>query len=300
MITNSTKKPYKTLVAPKSQILSRTDTALVNLSSLLILGGAIWGPAFFYWLYKKWRTTPNDDEKNKKKRRLYRNIFITAVLVTIWGPHRHRKVGEFLKIREWRFLKAWTNYVAMEVISEASDGKKHNFDMKKDQAIFAIIPHGIIPIPLGFAAIPKLAIDVFGEIRPVVASATRFVPGFRTMLEWVGCIDANRSSVEKALSKGHRIGVSPGGIAEMFEGYPKPDRHPNDECAILKNRKGFVRMALKNEIPLVPVYCFGGAKLFRRLQLPMVVEKLSNFLRISIVVVFGKFGKRLLIFLLLG
>ncbi len=76
----------------------------------------------------------------------------------------------------------------------------------------------------------------------------------------------------------------------MFEGYPKPGRSPNDECALLKSRKGFVRLALKNNIPLIPVYCFGGNKMFRRLQLPKVVERVSNILRISIVIVFGKYG----------
>lgn len=80
-------------------------------------------------------------------------------------------------------------------------------------------------------------------------------------------------------------------FVEMFEGYPKPGRSPDDECALLKNRKGFVRLALKNKIPLIPVYCFGGSKTFRRIQLPKVVEKISNLLRISIVIVFGKYGE---------
>ena len=78
----------------------------------------------------------------------------------------------------------------------------------------------------------------------------------------------------------------------MFEGYPKPGRLPDDEYALLKSRKGFVKLALKHKIPLVPVYCFGGNKMFKRLQLPTVVEKISNFLRISIVLFFGKYGKK--------
>lgn len=84
--------------------------------------------------------------------------------------------------------------------------------------------------------------------------------------------------------------MAPGGIAEMFQGYPKPSAHPDEEYVILKQRKGFVRMAVKHGIPLIPVYCFGATKMFKRLQLPDFVEHLSNILRISICVFFGSMG----------
>ena len=212
-------------MAPKSKTISKTDNALVALSSLFFVGGVAWAPAFYIWLYKKWKNTPNDEE-NKKKRKIYRNIFITAVLVSIFGPHRHRKVEEWINFRNWRIVKAWVNYMAYEVISESPPihigvgggggggiPKRPKFDMKKDQAIFAIVPHGIVPFSIGFATLPQVAVDAFGGFRPVVASATRFLPGLRTVMEWVGCVDATRSSVERVLRNGERIGVSPGGIA---------------------------------------------------------------------------------------
>ena len=102
--------------------------------------------------------------------------------------------------------------------------------------------------------------------------------------------DATRSSVETAISRGDRIGIAPGGISEMFEGYPKPMTHPNDECAILQARKGFIRLAVKYGVPVVPVYCFGSTKILKRLQLPSIVEKVSNALRISICLFFGQWG----------
>ena len=188
--------------------------------------------------------------------------------------------------------------MAFEIISETSNTNcelKPNFDLKKDQAIFTIVPHGIFPFSMGFAALPQIALDTIGGFRPVVASATRLVPALRTIMDWLGCVDATKASVERVLSNGERIGVCPGGIAEMFEGYPKPGRLPNDECALLKSRKGFVRLALKNNIPLIPVYCFGGNKMFKRLQLPKIVEKISNLLRISIVIFFGKYGEYVII-----
>ena len=108
------------------------------------------------------------------------------------------------------------------------------------------------------------------------------------VLHWFSKSDASRPSVDRALKEGVRLGIAPGGIAEMFEGYPKPNTDPNDEYTIV--RKGLFRLAIKHNTPIVPVYCFGSTKIFRRLQLPPIIEKLSLLLRISIVVFFGQFG----------
>ncbi len=98
--------------------------------------------------------------------------------------------------------------------------------------------------------------------------------------------DASRSAVDMALSDGSRIGLAPGGIAEMFEGYPKSGTHPDAEYAII--RKGIFRLAVQHGIPIVPVYCFGSTKLLRRLLLPSIIEKISLLLRVSLVVFYGR------------
>jgi len=99
--------------------------------------------------------------------------------------------------------------------------------------------------------------------------------------------DASRDNVERALAEGKRIGLVPGGIAEIFEGYPKSSAHPDDEYAIV--RRGFLRLAVKYGIPVVPIYCFGATKMFHRLELP-ILERISVLLRISICVFYGVCG----------
>jgi len=190
------------------------------------------------------------------------------------------------------------NFIAFEVVSDrntpevggASVDRANDFDVTKDQAVLAIIPHGIVPFALAFSALPEAASRVFGEFRPVVASATALFPFVRTFLGWIGAVDASRPAVDSALVQGSPIGLAPGGIAEMFEGYPKPMTHRDDEYAILESRKGFIRMAVKHGVPVVPVYCFGATKMLKRLQLPAFVENFSKLLRISICVFFGRWG----------
>jgi len=75
----------------------------------------------------------------------------------------------------------------------------------------------------------------------------------------------------------------------MFEGYPKAGRHPDEECVILNSRKGFIKMALKHKLPVIPIYTFGASKVLKRLQLPLL-EKVSNLMRISICLFYGVCG----------
>jgi len=81
---------------------------------------------------------------------------------------------------------------------------------------------------------------------------------------------------DRALSEGASIGLAPGGISKMFEGYPKLGRHPNEECVILNSRKGFIKMALKHKLPVVPIYCFVLSALMERLHFPFL-EKCQTY-----------------------
>ena len=93
--------------------------------------------------------------------------------------------------------------------------------------------------------------------------------------------------MDLAISRGDRVGIVPGGISEIFEGYPKPGAHPDEEYSIV--RKGFLRLALQNGVPVIPIYCFGSTKMFRRLHFP-VLERLSRWIRASVVIFYGVFG----------
>ena len=162
--------------------LSKMDDLAVKLSSLVIVGSIVWVPSLFAYLYKKWKNTPKEETK---KRAMYRNIFLTLTLCAIFGPHRHPKVGELLKFRKWGLWNAWLRYISFEVITDDMSGAQ-GFNLQKDPAILAFSPHGIVPFSLGFAVLTERAKEYFGEFRPVVASATRFYPLVKTIIQWMG------------------------------------------------------------------------------------------------------------------
>jgi hypothetical protein len=276
------------LQIPEVAELSYADRIVVTGSSLLIIGAVAWVPYAYYLAWKKFRSIPKND---KSRRRIYASLICASIAVMVWGPHRSPRVGQWLQFRKWKLWDVWLRYIAMKIV--ADNGEHQDTQVKnsgaalQDASILAFVPHGIFPFAFAFGVLPDIAQTAFGVVRPVIATATNLFPVVRTLLKWLSSVDASRTSVDHALSQGQRIGIVPGGIAEMFEGYPKPNTTPDEEYAIV--RKGFLRMAIKHGIPVVPIYCFGSTKFFKRLHLN-VLERVSLLIRVSTCLFFGKYG----------
>lgn len=277
-----------------------SDRIQVMASSLLLIGAVSWVPVFSIWAYRRWKQA-----QTKRRKAMYAACLVAA-LSLVFTPFGSRRLGDWLGVKKWPLWKSWLRYMAVEVIADQR-GNPRPEAPPTDSAIVAVFSHGIFPFSLALAALPQIMSDAaFGTIRPVVATATKYFPLVNVVLSWLGkmyvrirhilyiklkhCFvnsDASRSSVDRALVRGDRIGLIPGGIAEIFEGYPKPGTHPDTEYAIV--RRGFLKMAVQHSVPIVPVYCFGSTKLFRRLELG-ILKQLSSLLKASVVVFYGICG----------
>src|SRR3954449_265231 len=94
----------------------------------------------------------------------------------------------------------------------------------------------------------------FGTERPFYQLAHNLVlsmPGL-SFLRKFGTVAASPQNAEKALSSGAALLVYPGGDYEVHR--PIWERHKVD----FNGRKGFIRLALKHDVPIVPVVAIGG------------------------------------------
>src|SRR2546423_1139653 len=94
----------------------------------------------------------------------------------------------------------------------------------------------------------------FGVERPFYQLAHNLVlsmPGL-SFLRKFGTVAASPSNAEQALSSGAALLVYPGGDYEVHR--PIWERHKID----FNRRKGFIRLALEHDVPLVPVVAIGG------------------------------------------
>jgi hypothetical protein len=176
--------------AAGSYELSRADRAVVALSSICFVGSIFWVPIFYGWLWKKWSNIPKED---KKRRALYAALLIALAGLVAKGPHRSVKAGERMNVRKWSLWRAWLNYLSIEIVSDQSHTESPSlatkmFDTVKDQAILAVVPHGIFPFALAFAALPEETNRYFGRFRPVVATATALFPFVRDFLSMLGAV----------------------------------------------------------------------------------------------------------------
>ena len=94
----------------------------------------------------------------------------------------------------------------------------------------------------------------FGVERPFYQLAHNLVlsmPGL-SFLRKYGTVAASPANAQKALSAGAALLVYPGGDWEVHR--PTSDRNRVD----FNRRKGFIRLALEHDVPLVPVVSIGG------------------------------------------
>uniref|UniRef100_A0A7S4IJ80 Acyltransferase n=1 Tax=Odontella aurita TaxID=265563 RepID=A0A7S4IJ80_9STRA len=127
------------------------------------------------------------------------------------------------------------------------------------QFIFAVFPHGtnvdyriIMDGMLG-----KVLPNVAKKLRVLSASVLFRLPLVREFSLWTHCIDARRFVAEKNLDNGMSLLVIPGGMDEQLRTvYGK-------ETIFLSKRKGFIKLAMRQGIPIVPVYIFGCSDMFR-------------------------------------
>ncbi|KAF6266346.1 diacylglycerol acyltransferase [Scenedesmus sp. NREL 46B-D3] len=100
-------------------------------------------------------------------------------------------------------------------------------------------------------------------------------------MTWIGAQPATAENFRRLLNLGS-VGLVPGGIAEMF--MSEADR----EEIKLRDRKGFVRIAVEMGADLVPCYHFGNSRLFG--WGPKSLEPLARRHRVALGFLKGRWG----------
>jgi 1-acyl-sn-glycerol-3-phosphate acyltransferase len=95
----------------------------------------------------------------------------------------------------------------------------------------------------------------FGRTRPLHGTAhdaLMAAPGIGAYFRRMGVIPAAPDSIAGALAAGHDVALWPGGEIDSLRPWTRRDE------AILAGRLGFVRMAIRSGVPIVPIATVGG------------------------------------------
>lgn len=125
----------------------------------------------------------------------------------------------------------------------------------KEQCVFGLHPHGLAPVA-GVLNTSRNNAD-FDEKFPeqnkrvILAASSCFVFFlFRELLISAGVLDCSPFNFESWLNQGYSVFIFPGGAHEGLYGHPHVDRLD------LIRKRGFIRLAMKRGVNVVPCYTF--------------------------------------------
>lgn len=223
---------------------------------------------------------------------VYTRFWWLTVLYLFWiwvlDKDASEKGGRQIKwVRSWLLWKYFRDYfpLRLEKLSDVELDPEKNY-------LFCCFPHGLLSIG-SFNAFAS----EWGECRNhfphhtchvVTLSQNYFMPLLRDLALSVGGISSSAKSIDYVLGipgGGHFCALMVGGAEEAF--FSKPGCYR----VVLKKRKGFVRLALKNGAPLVPVLAFGETDLFDQVEGPRlrrVQEALRRWVGLAPVIPIGR------------
>jgi 2-acylglycerol O-acyltransferase 2 len=278
-----------------------SDTLKVFLSNLFLCITSIGPPVFITLKVVSWckelgrvmiecKNDADDDEAVRNGRReVIKKVVLklvgTAALLWLY----RRAASQRLSVHLRDYLTSLTFHSSILRYTETTVYTADTLLAPEAQKIVAVVPHGQVPLSLAMTSISAPIKGILGRVRTVAADATKLFPGLTAFISAIDGVSAKRSELVEAIQGGDSLGISPGGVAEMFAGYPTPGYLPTDEGAVLRNRTGFIKLAVDNDLPVVPVYVFGSSSLFRRLHV-WGLEGVSKLCRASFVVMYGRWG----------
>jgi 2-acylglycerol O-acyltransferase 2 len=180
----------------------------------------------------------------------------------IFDRHTPKKGGRMIpwlrRLHVWKLAAEYFPARLHTPHAPYQNGKPH---------IFCLHPHGIISI----AAVANLVWEASSaservgvEYRVATVSFNFMLPVWRDIIMGLGFVDASRESVEYLLKHDKSVMIVIGGAREALYA------NPGSTELVLKDRQGFVKLALKHGASLVPVFHFGENELYTQARSPFV------------------------------
>lgn len=186
-------------------------------------------------------------------------LYFTWQIIDWDTPERGGRRTAF--VRNWRVWKHLKDYFPVKLVKTAELNPRKNY-------ILGCHPHGIMSI--GAFSCFSTETGGFAQAFPGMRSSLAVLAGlfrmplFREYLMFAGGLPVSKKSLEYMLSEagvGNAMVIIIGGAEESLA------CSPGVNTVVMKQRKGFVRLALENGADLVPVYSFGENELFPQVLL---------------------------------
>ncbi|XP_037604442.1 2-acylglycerol O-acyltransferase 3b [Sebastes umbrosus] len=195
---------------------------------------------------------------------MFTSLWPLATLYFIWmvmdwqTPERGGRENRF--VRKWRTWEHLRDFFPIKLVKTAELNPNKNY-------ILGCHPHGIVSAG-AYACFSTESCgftELFPGMRASLATLVGLfrIPLFREYMMSAGLCPVSKPSLIHLLSKegkGNAVVIVIGGAAESLASSPGVNTH----TVVMRQRKGFVRVALEFGADLVPVYSFGENELFQQ------------------------------------
>uniref|UniRef100_A0A7M4FHC4 Acyltransferase n=1 Tax=Crocodylus porosus TaxID=8502 RepID=A0A7M4FHC4_CROPO len=189
------------------------------------------------------------------------HILYAAWWLLDWDtPHKGGRRNHFIrKSIVWRYMR---DYFPVTLVKTADLDPRKNY-------LVGFHPHGVLVAGafLNFCTEATGFSKLFPGLTSHLMMLTLWfrVPFFRDYLMSGGLIASDKESASSVLRKpggGNILVIVVGGAQEAL------DARPGAFTLLLKNRKGFVRLAIEHGVSLIPAFSFGENELFDQVDNP--------------------------------
>ncbi|XP_028655954.2 2-acylglycerol O-acyltransferase 2 [Erpetoichthys calabaricus] len=197
---------------------------------------------------------------------IFTRFWMVSVIYATWWfwdretPSHGGRQSQFLRrLRLWRYLR---DYFPIELIKTADLDPSQNY-------ILGFHPHGILVAGafVNFCTEATGFSVLFPGVTPYLLMLPLWfrAPFFRDYIMCGGLIPSDKDSATYLLENkqgGSAVVIAIGGAPESL------DARPGAFTLLLKNRKGFVRLAIEKGAHLVPIFSFGENEVFDQVENP--------------------------------
>ncbi|XP_006005287.1 2-acylglycerol O-acyltransferase 2 [Latimeria chalumnae] len=215
----------------------------------------------------------------------FTRFWLVSVLYTAWWfvdldtPSRGGRRNQFLRrMVIWKYMR---DYFPVQLIKTADLDPRQNY-------VLGFHPHGVLVAGAftNFCTETTGFQNMYPGMTPYLLMLPLWfrVPFFRDYIMTVGLVPSDKESASYLLRKegGNMVVIAVGGAPEAL------DARPGAYTVLLKNKKGFVKLAMQHGTALVPVFSFGENEVFDQVNNPRgswlrtIQERLQKIMGISL------------------
>jgi len=205
-------------------------------------------------------------------------VFMAPVIISSLSP----PVASSSLLRSKLMGNMCTYFKYQEILETPDDELMKLVGQRSMVAV--LMPHGVISYGgICSACYPLRDETLMPNFPTAVASVVMQLPILKHVMGVFGLLNASKKSLTKHMQQGKSFVLYTGGIAELFL------CSKTEEKLFLKNRKGFIKLALRNNADVTPTLLFGNTEVLDVLKNDFL-QKLSRSAQVTMTWFWGLWG----------